>query len=399
MLSEAIEKSTGTRISVSTLKRVWGKTGQGVKANPVTLDTLVRFIGYTGWLEYYAEKKGRSEGLSFRKRGKTIRNLLIGGVVLLLIIAGYFSLKKIINPMGFDPDTIHLEIKDPIHTFPHTLEIFYNLGSVKKRECAYVLLEGMGTIIDTIPLDKDNRWDKTHLRYKVVMPGVYEAVLCINHQEVKRIQVVTQTKGWVEWVSERDRVKRLFLPQDTILRDGYIQISLDQIDAIRLDPYHTRTSHLYCNKQLSVVRSGNFMFEACLKNEYLITTSRECAITYITLLFERSYISFCLVNEECMFHAHIFIAKETVMQGKYHELGFLANNMHQWNKARLKSVDGKLFFSVNNSIPVEVPIEKDYGALYALKISGLGSAVDYVRVWDRNRELVYNEDFGKVLSD
>ncbi|MET3880194.1 hypothetical protein [Chitinophaga sp. OAE865] len=51
-LSEAIEEATGVMLSVTTLKRLWGKLKYTNMPATTTLNTLAQFAGYTDWREF-----------------------------------------------------------------------------------------------------------------------------------------------------------------------------------------------------------------------------------------------------------------------------------------------------------------------------------------------------------
>jgi len=51
-LSDDIQKDTGVLLSVTTLKRLWGKLKYGNIPTTTTLNTLAKFAGYSDWREF-----------------------------------------------------------------------------------------------------------------------------------------------------------------------------------------------------------------------------------------------------------------------------------------------------------------------------------------------------------
>ena len=51
-LSELIWEETGTKLSATTLKRLWGKVEYQSQPTTNTLNALARFAGYPHWLGY-----------------------------------------------------------------------------------------------------------------------------------------------------------------------------------------------------------------------------------------------------------------------------------------------------------------------------------------------------------
>lgn len=63
-LSKQIEGYTNERISVSTLKRLWGYVEDKFNASLHTLDTLAQLVGYTGWDDFISSSEEGEEGES-----------------------------------------------------------------------------------------------------------------------------------------------------------------------------------------------------------------------------------------------------------------------------------------------------------------------------------------------
>lgn len=51
-LSQRLDKRLGERLSVSTLKRLWGYVNNGFTPSRHTVDVLARFLGYAGWQQF-----------------------------------------------------------------------------------------------------------------------------------------------------------------------------------------------------------------------------------------------------------------------------------------------------------------------------------------------------------
>jgi hypothetical protein len=67
-LAGLIADKTGVQLSVSTLKRVWGKVSYNNAPSVTTLNTLVQFLGYGDWRGYTSPQPFRDGGTSSPKR-------------------------------------------------------------------------------------------------------------------------------------------------------------------------------------------------------------------------------------------------------------------------------------------------------------------------------------------
>ena len=59
-LSGMIEDTTGIALSHVTLKRIWGKVRYESLPHTKTLNTIVQFLGYRNWREFYVKNTAAS---------------------------------------------------------------------------------------------------------------------------------------------------------------------------------------------------------------------------------------------------------------------------------------------------------------------------------------------------
>ena len=84
-LSTKIFEKTGVALSVTTLKRLWGRVNYGSKPTAGTLNALVQFIGYENWQSYLQKYKNlackplhrRAPLPGFRHTGMEKENLFL----------------------------------------------------------------------------------------------------------------------------------------------------------------------------------------------------------------------------------------------------------------------------------------------------------------------------------
>ena len=94
-LSEEIFKITGVNLSVSTLKRFFGKVKYGSSPSVTTLNTLARFLGFEDWRDFESKEELQTESKSESKKlqpakAKSLvprRLYIFSGVILLFIVA------------------------------------------------------------------------------------------------------------------------------------------------------------------------------------------------------------------------------------------------------------------------------------------------------------------------
>ena len=192
-LSDLIFESTGARISVSTLKRLWGRTSQKSNPSSSTLDILVSFLGKESWQEYSRTRiSGEVSSVADTKvpHAKSFwsRHLLLltlGG--LLLFAIAFFSKREPVRPV-FDTGLVSFRIEKVTSGIPNTVIFHYDIGDQR---------------VDSLELQQtwdENRrgWldpSKDLVTATYFSPGYYTAKLVANGQVVASQHVYLPSDG------------------------------------------------------------------------------------------------------------------------------------------------------------------------------------------------------------
>ena len=95
-LSERIFEITGTQLSQTTLKRVWGKVKYDSSPTATTLNTLAVFLGYENWRVYVNENSAslidKPTSSPKRKKIPTLAVVLGGAVLFMAVFASLLGL-------------------------------------------------------------------------------------------------------------------------------------------------------------------------------------------------------------------------------------------------------------------------------------------------------------------
>ncbi|MTB50253.1 hypothetical protein [Lewinella sp. W8] len=186
-----ILEETGERLSVSTLKRTWGRTTGDNQPSVTTLNILAQFVGYDHWRtvpleEEEAPTKRQIIGLS------RIPLLLGGGIIFCLIIGvllgSGFGVSEIPKP-DIDPDQIEFSVSKVAYGIPNTVVFRYDLG---------------GQQVDTLELQQS--WDDSRRKVLSITdslvtatylsPGYFNAKLIADGRVVKRYNLYLPSEGF-----------------------------------------------------------------------------------------------------------------------------------------------------------------------------------------------------------
>lgn len=216
-LSQQIFEATGVTLSVTTLKRIWGKVKYESAPTVTTLNTLARFVGFEHWRAFrqiqFSENAisipediilvrkpvsaQEATLVSSRPRKSYLLPMTIVGLFLLTAVVGYLSLSKA---------NIQSKAQSGIYRFASRKML--NVGVPNSVVFDY---DASGAPVDSIFIQQS--WDKllstrvpknqtqhTSIYY---YPGFFQAKLRVGNQVVKEHNVFIKTDGWLSMIEQK----------------------------------------------------------------------------------------------------------------------------------------------------------------------------------------------------
>ncbi len=100
-LSNFIHKKSGISISISTLKRLYGKIASDSTPRHSSLDAICIYLGYKSWYDYQQKKEStipinKNKSKKSKKKRFSILSYFI--IALVLLIGSYFSIDFFLQP-------------------------------------------------------------------------------------------------------------------------------------------------------------------------------------------------------------------------------------------------------------------------------------------------------------
>lgn len=200
LLSDKIFEKTTVRLSISTLKRIWGKVKYDNSPTAATLNALANFLDYASWRDFESENSNKgavntvvesAETANETEQRKRRIAFRVPTVVALVIasIAIVFLLVKGRSPHRFDPSKsvfTHREVTDDL---PNSVVFDYDV-SAYDADSAFIQQNWDPMRREKVPLDGKQH---TSVYYQ---PGYFMAKLIVNDTIVKEDIVWIKTKGW-----------------------------------------------------------------------------------------------------------------------------------------------------------------------------------------------------------
>ncbi len=358
-LSEKIFQATETQLSITTLKRLWGKVQYNSTPNAATLNALAQFVGYENWRAFTAngfqlpiekdaiisesiqkpELETPSVFLQKKSHSKTIWGIL--GVVLIASAVAFWAFNKkaktlIFNNLAFSSAPVTEGIPNSV--------VFKYDASDSNADSVFI----------------QQSWDE-RLRFKVdkfqkeyvstyYRPGYFRAKLVLNDSIVKEHDLFIESQGWLGMI-ERDQIP-IYFSKKTIEKQGKMGIYEADVTQQGID-FSTATPWV-CLTQVDknkTVPSDNFVMEIELKNTYN-KGDGICQQTRIVLLATEGVIMIPLSIKGCIGELELHIASE-FFDGKTKDLSLFGVDFGDWVSVRyaVKNNYAKIF--VNNQLAYE----------------------------------------------
>ena len=391
-LSEQLEEASGISISVTTLKRFFGKAKYESKPSIATLNALTQLIGYEDWQNFVYTKKSINKTQP-SKTSKARSYILIGIIAflsLLIISVLYFYFNKKKLKVATSKDEITFKVENRIDSFPGIMRFKYDFSNINPEAKPNIRLYYNDNILDTIPLSQQDRLEGTLWKHQAPFPGLYDVVLFDGDKEVIRDEYFSYTSNWICMPNSKDRRSKIKFPLSPY-KNGICSLTDSLKDIYTQEDNLDKYTFAYHHPKLREVSSTDYTLDFKVKNSGMQLKDNMCSILYLTIFYEKGYLSFNILRKECSTHARIF-SKTAIYSGQQMDLNMLTVNMDNWHKVHITSKNGKVKIEVGKKKAIEIPAD-DWGQMTGYKFSGNDVEIDYIKQYDQTSKLIYAEDF------
>lgn len=378
-LASEIHKKTGVLLSVSTLKRIWGRVQYSSNPNRSTLDTLSQYLGYTGWIDYThstPEKKQR-ELHPFFQKGYFI-------IILSVLVVGIGYI--------FFPDNKSIPLKTDFLFTTKTVSDGIPNSVVFKYDATEAPENSV--------IEIQQNWDKTK-RTKVrkedsiatsiyYRPGYFKAKLVINDSIIKEEDLYIQNKGWLGVIEGNP--SPVYLQNEDIKSENGIAISEEilslygvnaQIDKKWVSFYRVHTfGDLYIDD-----------FEMITSVKSLSTTGVSiCQNTRIAILYEGGAIVIPLSKKGCTSELSVR-AYDTIFGGKTQDLSGFGVDFTTFINVRCYTKNKQLVFAVDEKEVFKIDLPDIHKKIVGIVYNFEGTGAVQELIFKTQGKEQYREDF------
>ncbi len=391
-LSTLIFKNTQKRLSVTTLKRIWGRAELIANPSTATLDILSEFLGHTNWRGFV---KQNGDAIYQKKKSPFfLRSNIVYAILGILTVGLLF---------GFIWRTTS-STEEPV--VPYSSEDFLFTSRPVSNDIpnSVVFEYDASAAEEDASIEIQQSWDQRK-RFRVNQkdsiatciyyhPGFFKAKLVVDGTVVKEHDIFIPTQDWLG-VIERDTLPIYLKPKDILNKDR-LAISSSILDAHSIDPSTSRTVvGLYRVQDFGELYTNDFELSALLKNDY-DQGINACQGVQITILYDGGAIIFPLSDKGCTSELSLMAFGQSV-DGKKTDLSRFGVDFDEKASVRCVSKDGKLQITINEQVAYTFKVPKDIKKIVGLQIHFEGAGSLYHLLLKNKTNVAYETPFEPLL--
>lgn len=388
ILSERIFAQTGVSLSVSTLKRIWGKVRYDSAPTATTLNTLAQFVGYENWRSFRQQPTAvhaveptpalPDQPVSVSSnRTPAGRWPWVVGVLLVAGLVGIWAFQNRVKPLQYG--AVSFTSRPVAKGLPNTVLFDYD-ASDSNADSVFIQQSWNPKLRFRVAKD-GHQYASTYY-----YPGYFRAKLVLNDSIVKEHDLYITTNGWLGTINY-DSIP-VYFPHRQLLQNNTVAIT--EADLIRqgIDLRHTVPSvSLHCVQPLGALSGSNFTFETELKSLFN-RNQAVCQQTGIMLLCSDGMHLIPLSVKGCVGQLNLSFSEASV-SGKTTDLSGFGVDFSDWVRVRCAVKDKRVTVSVNGQRAYEGQFDRDPGKLVGLRYYFQGAgAVKSARFSDGQTQTV-----------
>ena len=393
-LSEIIFSKTNTRLSLSTLKRLWGKVQYNSTPTIATLNVLARALDFEDWRAFKkrmdednlgAERSAHEKPNSYlsHRHPWLITIAVVFGVLILLVITSIVKTSVNQNKYGTMKEVFESRVVSD--QMPNSVIFNYDASDDPANE---IYLQQSWDPRRTEKIDKKGKQHTSIYYY----PGYFNAKLVADGQVRKTVSVFIKTNGWMG-IIDKSQVP-VYLNADSMNLNGGLGITSQTFVKLKgASVLNDSWVHFYNFRYFDGASGQDLDFETTLRN----TSSPEqssCRKVSIEIVGTDNELLIPLSDKGCIATLNLSLGSETIY-GKDHDLSAFGCDFNSFQHLSCSIQNNHIKISLNDKVIYSGLIAQDIGKIVGIGIGfeGAGEIRD-VQLGNRQK-VVYRQTFGK----
>jgi hypothetical protein len=384
-LSEKIFEKTKVRLSVSTLKRIWGRVRYESFPTTATLNALVSFVGFENWREFRQKNLNvidddfhdtlfdTNEALdppkSKTKRRRFYVNsiwvIILFSIILVVLSAVYIARKK----ATLDPSKIKFSAVKSSDDLPNSVVFNYD-ASVFNSDSVYIQQSWDPNRREKVPAFGKQH---TSIYYN---PGYFIAKLVVDNQIKKECVVSIKTKGWKGTI-EAGPVP-VYLSESDIKHNGYMGVTDSLLSKKTGTAIFNNVETKFANvREFEGIDPGNFSFETTFRNTSKLEASA-CRKVFVYLLGKGGAIGIPFSDKGCISDLNV-LTGNYYMSGKDHDMSAFGCDFSQFQHLKLIVKNHRFMVYNNDKLILNLYQKEPTNGIVGIRyeFEGSGQVKDY----------------------
>ena len=349
-LSREIQEKTGVVLSISTLKRIFGKVSYESSPSVTTLNTLSQFVGFEDWRSFrnscVNEKKlaeAPNEELEQERININAKESRLLPKVVFLITVSLLSCLSVFYVFSKKEEANYTFSSKTILTEGLPNSVIFNYDASAAGEKDSVFIAQTWDIRRKVPVSRTDKHHSSIYYY----PGYFRAKLMIDKEIVKEHDIQIRTNGWLGLIEADWGKEPFYFKQNEIV--GAKEISVSKA---LLQKYNIPTSpelppvRLYNQKDIQGIFTDHFTYETELKSDFGAVGNNSCQRVEVLLQSKNDILIVPLVNPACVGDIGL-AAYGYYTNSQKDDLSGFGCNLNNWVKLTVVCTDRKIRFLID----------------------------------------------------
>ena len=367
-LSDRIADKTSVTLSVSTLKRIWGKVKYDSSPTLATLNALARYAGFDGWRDFVARETVVAPPIPTEQpheQPHRKRNFITPLIIITLAgaaLLSFISARIIHRPAN--PATLRFEPRRTSEGLPNSVIFDYDATALHPQK---VLIQQSWDPKRREKVDP-NGTEHTSIYY---YPGYFKAKLIVDGEIKKESDVYIATKGW-KAIIERDPLPVYLSTTEMTMDSGRIGIRSKTLEEKTGSPvFSNRLVGFYDVHEFPGISGDHFLLTTTIRNTSTVEQSL-CRNMRVVLMGKENPIVIPLTDKGCISGIGLYTGSMSI-SGKTHDLSAFGCDCSQWQQLTFGQENDVLTIWLNGKLVYSVPRNKSIGDIVGLGISFEGT--------------------------
>jgi hypothetical protein len=387
-LSELLFSKSKINVSIDTLRRLFGKIKPASgHYNPhiSTKNALVVYLGFDNWMAFKTFINNENlhltkDNLTNINPKKSYRKGLLSIVILLLVIASGITFLFIIQRNSPTSHSI-LILKASVEKGHSPLKVSFEYDLNGYKDSVFIDFDDNAS---QKLVFLSNRTGTLHKSF--IIPKLYKIKLVDSKRKVlTSIHVLVESDNW-----ELLGYNGAFFLVPLIPRNGMLFFLPD--DFVRYNKSNLSGWSLYQYIKKIGIDADNFAFETrVINNEKFGGMS--CFDAGFEINGDSANVGATFLQKDCSSYVSLK-ASEVYLSGETTELSAFEQNTQNWSIYRLEVNKGQAQYYFNGAHIYTINYKKPLGNVVGMQLFFKGcGAVDYVKLYNDKRQLVYDNQF------